>query len=253
MTLPQRPLGRTGLSVSLLGLGTVAFGRSAGLKYPRAVATPDDRTLRALLGRARALGVNLIDTAPAYGASEGRLGALLAGERASWIVATKTGEAFVDGVSRFDFSAEHTRASVLRSLERLRTDYLDIVLLHSDGDDLAVLASDAFGQLLELKRGGLVRAIGISHKSVEGGRAAVACCDVVMTELSLDVPDALAVVDAADAQGCGVLVKKALASGHSADPAASLRWVAAQRGVSSIVVGTTNAAHLEANALALAE
>jgi aryl-alcohol dehydrogenase-like predicted oxidoreductase len=253
MTLPRRALGSTGMEVSLLGLGTVAFGRSAGLKYPRPVAIPDERELRALLRRARELGVNLIDTAPAYGASEARLGGLLHGERASWIIATKTGEEFIGGASRWDFSPRHTEASVLRSLERLRTDYLDVVLLHSNDADLDVVErSGALEALADLKRRGLVRAIGVSHKTVAGGLTAIARCDVLMTELSPDVRDQLAVVEAADAQGCGVIVKKALASGRATDPAASLRWVAAQSGVSSIVVGTTSVAHLEADARALA-
>ena len=65
-----RPLGDTGLTVSALGLGTVKIGRDQGVKYPTAFSIPDDDAVRNLLARARELGINLIDTAPAYGRSE---------------------------------------------------------------------------------------------------------------------------------------------------------------------------------------
>ena len=75
--MPRRRLGRTGIEVGVLGLGTVKFGRDQGLKYPRGFTIPDDRAVRALLDLARDLGINLLDTAPAYGDSEARLGRLL--------------------------------------------------------------------------------------------------------------------------------------------------------------------------------
>lgn len=69
----HRPLGDTGLAVSPLGLGTVKFGRDQGVKYPSGFTIPDDREAADLLALARDLGINLIDTAPAYGRSEERL------------------------------------------------------------------------------------------------------------------------------------------------------------------------------------
>ena len=88
---------------------------------------------------ARDLGINLIDTAPAYGRSEERLGPLLRGQRQDWVIVSKVGEEFADGLSRHDFSAAHTRMSVERSLQRLETDFIDLVLVHSDGNDMAIL------------------------------------------------------------------------------------------------------------------
>jgi diketogulonate reductase-like aldo/keto reductase len=75
--LPLRPLGKTGLMVSALGLGTVALGRSEGLKYPKPVRIPSDDEVITLLSTAADLNVRLIDTAPAYGTSEERMGVLL--------------------------------------------------------------------------------------------------------------------------------------------------------------------------------
>ena len=81
VTLAHRPLGQTGLSTAVLALGTVKLGRTTGVKYPKSFDLPDDEAATALLHAARNLGINLLDTAPAYGTSEARLGKLLRGQR----------------------------------------------------------------------------------------------------------------------------------------------------------------------------
>ena len=254
-----RPLGSTGLHVSPLGLGTVKFGRNRGVKYPRAFELPSDREALALLELAWDLGINLLDTAPAYGESEERLGRLLRRCRRDWVVVTKVGEEFDDGVSRFDFSAAAARASVERSLRRLGVEALDAVLIHSNGEDLPILEREGvLPALLDLKREGLVRAVGISTKTIAGGLRAVVCCDLVMVTYNLVRREELPVICAARAAGKGVLVKKGLLGGHlnqvsSADPArAALELIYAEPGVGSVVVGTLNPEHLRAN-VAIAE
>jgi len=170
----HRPLGSTGLRVSPLGLGTVKLGRDQGVKYPNGFSIPDDAAARALLDQARELGINLLDTAPAYGVSEERLGPLLRGQREDWVIVSKVGEEFDNGQSRFDFSPAHTRLSVERSLQRLETDRIDLVLVHSDGNDVAILRdSGVYETLAELKREGKLRAFGLSGKTVEGGLLAL--------------------------------------------------------------------------------
>ena len=85
------------------------------------------------------------------------------------VLATKVGEEFVDGQSQYFFDAAHIRQSVERSLRNLQTDYLDLVLIHSDGNDLDILgASDCIETLVRLREKGLVRAIGMSTKTVDG-------------------------------------------------------------------------------------
>src|SRR3546814_18567918 len=86
------PLGRRCRAVSLSGVGTVTVGRNGGVKYPRGFDLPDDGAVIALLEEARALGINLLDTAPAYGVSEQRLGALLPGARSDWVIVSKAGD-----------------------------------------------------------------------------------------------------------------------------------------------------------------
>jgi aryl-alcohol dehydrogenase-like predicted oxidoreductase len=258
--LPRRPLGSTGLEISVLGLGTVKLGRDQGVKYPTAFTIPDDRAAADLLALAAELGVNLIDSAPAYGNSEERLGQLLAGQRDRWLICTKVGEEFENGVSHFDFSAAHTRASVERSLRRLRTDVLDLVLVHSDGNDLDVIdRSGALEALARCKQAGLVRAFGVSTKTVEGGLRAAALTDCVMVTYNLQQRDDAPVLDYCAANGKGALIKKAFGSGHiaagagqaPADPVrASLDLVLGHPGTTSAIVGTINPAHLRANVAA---
>jgi aryl-alcohol dehydrogenase-like predicted oxidoreductase len=250
----HRPLGSTGLSVSPLGLGTVKLGRDQGVKYPNGFTIPDDREAQMLLKLARDLGINLIDTAPAYGTSEERLGPLLRGQRHEWVIVSKVGEEFEDGQSRHDFSAEHTRLSVERSLKRLETDFIDLVLVHSDGNDLAVLNdSGVYQALAELKQQGKIRGYGFSGKTVEGGLLALREGDCAMVTYNLNEQSEKPVLDYAASHGKAILVKKALASGHvclspGVDPVqASFELLFAHPGVASAIVGTINPLHLAHN------
>ncbi|MDX9912460.1 MAG: aldo/keto reductase [Phycisphaerales bacterium] len=243
--IERRPLGRSGIHVSALGLGTVKLGRSAGVKYPTAVRIPSDDEVRELLLEARSLGVNLIDTAPAYGSSEERLGMLLPTPRDDWAIVTKVGESFDGERSTFDFSPEAIRASVERSLLCLRTDRVECVLVHSDGAiEARLVESGVLDALVELRSRGLARSIGVSTKTPEGAALAIAHTDVVMLTLSPARREELPMIARAHAAGVGVLVKKALDSGHASDPREGVRFAASTRGVSSVVVGTTSIAHL---------
>ncbi|MFZ6046104.1 aldo/keto reductase [Pseudomonas sp. CR3202] len=250
----HRPLGNTGLVVSPLGLGTVKLGRDQGVKYPSGFTIPDDFEARQLLALARDLGINLIDTAPAYGRSEERLGPLLRGQRQEWVIVSKVGEEFENGLSRFDFSPEHTRFSVERSLKRLETDFIDLVLVHSDGNDLDVLRnSGVYETLAELKRAGKIRAYGLSGKTVDGGLLALEQGDCAMVTYNLNEQGEKPVLDFALQQNKGILIKKGLASGHvclaaGVDPVhASFELIFGHPGVTSAIIGTINPLHLSHN------
>ncbi|MGD2119799.1 MAG: aldo/keto reductase [Chromatiales bacterium] len=249
-----RALGQTGLQVSPLGLGTVKFGRNQQVKYPTAFDLPDDAQVSNILALARDLGINLLDTAPAYGSSQQRLGRLLS-NRQDWVIVSKVGEIFANGQSSFDFSYRHTINTVEQSLRTLNTDYLDVVLIHSDGNDLAILQQgEALQALEDLKTRGLIRAHGMSSKTVAGGLLVVEKMDVVMATCNLGYNDELDVLKAAAAANKGVLIKKGLQSGHidgRAGVEASMRFVFSQPGVTSMIVGTINPAHLRANVAAL--
>jgi aryl-alcohol dehydrogenase-like predicted oxidoreductase len=250
----HRPLGSTGLMVSPLGLGTVKLGRDQGVKYPNGFSIPDDSSARALLDQARELGINLIDTAPAYGISEARLGPLLRGQRQDWVIVSKVGEEYENGLSYFDFSPAHTRLSVERSLRRLETEQIDLVLVHSNGDDLAILHdSGVYATLAELKREGKIGAFGLSGKTIKGALLALQQGDCAMVTYNLNEQGEKPVLDYAAKHGKAILVKKALASGHiclaqGVDPVrASFELLFSHPGVCSAIVGTINPLHLAHN------
>jgi aryl-alcohol dehydrogenase-like predicted oxidoreductase len=245
--LQKRRLGQTDIDVSVIGLGTVKFGRNQGVKYPQAFELPTDGEIADLIAVAKELGINLLDTAPAYGSSEERLGKVLRGCREGWVISTKVGEEFINGESRYDFSADAIAKSVERSLQRLYTDYLDIVLVHSNGDDEKIIReNDVFTVLDELKQAGKIRAFGFSGKTITGGKLAIDRADVAMVSLNPQYIEEREVIAYAKEKQKGILIKKAFASGHL--PAAeSLRFILAEPGVTSVIIGTLNAEHLKEN------
>lgn len=251
-----RTIGETGIEVSAIGLGTVKLGRDQGVKYPEQFSIPDDRTASELLTTARSLGINLIDTAPAYGNSEQRLGALLHDQRDHWVICSKVGEEFENGESRYDFSPEHTKFSIERSLRYLNCDVIDLVLVHSDGSDLEIINSlGTLEALTDLKRAGKIRGFGMSTKSLSGGVAAAALCDALMVTYNLGQQEEIAILDECQRLGTSVLLKKVLASGHLAqdypDPVqASMNLIFQHPATTSAIIGTINPQHLSANVAA---
>lgn len=242
----RRQVGRTGFAVAPIALGTTKFGRNTDVKYPANFALPSEQEVARLFESALKFGVNLIDTAPAYGDSEARLGALVENHRDEIVLCSKCGETYENGRSVHDFSAAAIVASVEASLSRLRTDHIDILLLHSDGRDVEILTqTDALEALSDLKRSGKIGALGISAKTPAGIREAARSCDIVMAPFSQKetmLADALA---KAHDQGVGVLAIKGLFSGHlEARPA--IEFVLNQPFIDALVIGTLNPAHLEA-------
>lgn len=245
-----RVLGRTGLLVTRLGYGAFKLGRNLGAKYPAAYDLPDEATAARILHGVLDLGIRLLDTAPAYGLSEERIGRALADRRSEFVLCTKAGEEFVDGRSHFDFSPEAIQASAERSLRRLRTDALDVLLLHAGEGDLSLAqADDVVAALQRLRGQGRTRAIGFSAKSLPAALAALAWADVLMLTYHAEDESLAGAIDAAAAQGVGVLVKKGLASGRL--PAAqAIRFVLGNCGVDALVVGGLSLDHLAANVAA---
>jgi len=249
----KRALGSTGIDVSVLGLGTVKIGRNQQVKYPSGFELPDDKAVIELFELAQSLGINFIDTAPAYGSSEQRLGELLP-DRHDWVIVTKVGEIFDNVQSHFDFSFDYTIKSVEQSLKKLKRDVIDVVLVHSDGNDMDIINNESVFEALEtLKSRGLIKAYGMSSKTVEGGRWVVENCDVIMATANLDYDDERPVLELADKLNKGVIIKKGLQSGH-ADKAsggsgveASFKHILGLQGVSSMIVGTINQSHLRDN------
>jgi aryl-alcohol dehydrogenase-like predicted oxidoreductase len=154
--LRKRPLGRSGIEVSEIGLGAWQLGAEDW-------NGPDEAESFAIVDEALRLGCTFIDTAPAYGGgmSEEYLGRALEGRRDQVVICTKFGH-WGDGTPP-DYSADRIEESVERSLRRLRTDYLDVLLVHSPSADLMDGTKVPHYKVLQrLVDSGVIRAYGVS-------------------------------------------------------------------------------------------
>jgi aryl-alcohol dehydrogenase-like predicted oxidoreductase len=164
----QQPLGRSGLSVSVVGLGCNNFGRRL-----------DSARARDVIDAALDAGVTFIDTADIYGgrgASERMIGDALEGRRDRAVLATKFGmDVGDDGGAPRRGSRAYARRALDNSLRRLRTDYVDLLYYH-EPDGVTPLA-ETLGALGELADEGKIRAFGVSNLDTDQLREAAALGD----------------------------------------------------------------------------
>lgn len=219
-----RPLGRTGLNVSAVGFGAWEIGGPLrayfeGLGWiAHGWGDVDDAHSVRLIQSCADLGINVLDTAAGYGAghSEEVIGRALAGQRERWIVETKGGEGFrPDGVNFKDFSKAHLLRQVEESLRRLRTDYVDVYLLHGPAQ-ADIECGECLDALAEIRRAGKSRFVGVSLGPAALGLELIrrGGMDVFQVALSLtDVGVAAALLPAAAAAGIGVVARCAFGAG----------------------------------------
>ncbi|MGA2655276.1 MAG: aldo/keto reductase, partial [Gammaproteobacteria bacterium] len=186
--------------------------------------------------------------------SEQRLGELLQGERKDWVIVGKAGEIFENGVSSYDFSKDFILKSVEHSLKNLNTDYLDVLLIHSNGDDIKIIEHDkVFATMQQLKDEKIIRAFGMSTKTIAGGLRTIAEADVAMVTYNPIESEEEKVIAAAHQHNKGILIKKAFASGHlneidGEDPVQTVMdFIFQTPGISSVILGTINQEHLQHN------
>jgi L-galactose dehydrogenase len=210
--MEHRPLGKTGLSVSILGQGGAAFGQQFGPVSAQEAAD----TVHAAIDA----GVNLIDTSAYYGkgTSEEFLGrALEGGWRERVNVCTKACRL---DTAAFDFTPAGTRACVEASLRRLRTDRVEILLAHDIefADDYEYVFNETYHTLRQLKAEGKTRFIGMSCYPLGLLKRAVERCDldVVISYAHYNLFNTLLLTEflpAAEARGVGVMNASPLAMG----------------------------------------
>lgn len=151
--MEMRKLGKTDVMVSSIILGTWSMG---GLYWK----DPDDTVSVAAVRQAMESGINTFDTAETYGfgRSETVLGKALEGvERSSYTMISKC---------KYHYTREEMRASITASLERLKTDYLDVYFIHRPPLENTTTIEEAMTNILELKKEGLIRAVGVSNFSL---------------------------------------------------------------------------------------
>jgi aryl-alcohol dehydrogenase-like predicted oxidoreductase len=278
--LPRRSYGRAGFAVRPLALGGILA--DAG-------RVPEEEAIRTIQ-RAIELGVDLLDTSAGYGMGEGerRLGlALEGGLRKQVRLQTKAGT----GPPGRDFSGDGIRRSVEASLQRMRTEYLDVCLVHDPDDFAPVLApGGAIDALVRLKEEGVIGATGLGVRSHDFHRQAIADgrFDVILTymDYTLLSQTAAPVIDLAASAGLGVAIGSPLATGLLAGespvahygrpvdpaspdaaqaarlrawatergiplPALALQWILRNPHVSVVVAGACSVAEIEECARAL--
>lgn len=171
--MEYRQLGRSGLKVSPICLGTMMFGGAT-----------DEIASRAIVDHAREVGINFIDTADAYsdGRSEEITGRTIAAQRHDWVLATKVANPMGAGPNRAGLSRKWLIQACDDSLRRLGTDFIDIYYLHKE--DHATPLAETVRALGDLVRQGKIRHFGVSN--YRSWRVAEICrlCD----ELGIDRP-----------------------------------------------------------------
>ena len=274
----RREFGTNGAALPVLGLGCSRIG-SLGNPVPM-------RDIRALLERSLELGVNLFDTADIYGQgdSEREIGRLLAGRRDRAFVVTKVGKRFSrkmrlmrpfkpllkpliakaklarsavagqrDANLATDFSPGHITAAAEASLHRLGFDSIDGLLLHSP--PATGITPDVGEALAALKNAGKVSHFGISCDDLPALKAALEIPGVELLELPLDVIDAAIETGLSDEirqRSVGVLAREVVRLQPGLSPTKALQQAASRACVTSVILGTSNARHLEEAVAALA-
>ncbi len=209
-----RTLGKTGIEVSVVGVGTWQFGGEWGRPFSQEMADP-------ILGRAKDLGINLIDTAECYGDhhAETLIGTFLRGQnRQQWVVATKFGHKFNANFDRSDaWDAASATRTVEDSLRSLQTDFIDLLQFHS-GRNEVFDNPDLWSALQRLVQSGKVRHLGLSvspntniYQVSRASQVGIETVQVIYNRL--DRQSEAEVLPSCQAQNLGVLARVPLASG----------------------------------------
>jgi aryl-alcohol dehydrogenase-like predicted oxidoreductase len=200
----QRPLGNTGITVSGVGFGGWGIGgRTPG---STSYGDTDDGVSLAALRHAIDSGINFIDTAPAYGdgRSEELIGqAIKEFSRDRLVLASKAG--VVHWAGEPDYSSEAISGSLEATLQRVQTDYLDLLQLHNAPLDLLRRRPEIIETLIRLQERGKIRAWGLSVKTPADGVDAIEAFSAPVIQANLNMLDTRAVSDG--------LLKKAVKCG----------------------------------------
>lgn len=212
--MKYRTLGGTGLQVSVIGLGTWQYGGEWGADY-------GDGQVRAIIDKAQALGVNLIDTAECYGAhsAEELVGKAIKDKRDTWIVATKFGHEFHGFMDRSrHFGPREVVTQLEGSLKALQTDHVDIYQMHSPTDE-EFDNYDLWETLWKEQDKGKIRHLGISISKNRETRQTIAAhgvrAEVIQVVYNrLDRGAEGSVFPLCQKHNLGVLARVPLASGY---------------------------------------
>ncbi|WP_185845312.1 aldo/keto reductase [Nonomuraea sp. WAC 01424] len=276
MTLPTATLGRTGLRVSRLGYGAME------LRGPEAWGPPvNDDEARTVLNEALDAGINLIDTSPDYGVAEEHIGRWISHRRDEFVLVGKCGCPVTGGDPAHVYTRANVRACVERSLRRMRTDHLDVLMVHLSPSVAVMEAEDTVAEMRALQDEGAIRFTGMSGELPHlPDHLAMGVFDVFLLPYSALDRSHEEFAGAAAVAGAGTIargsvarslvpppeavpepIRRPLADRHARLAAARLdeladgapvtelllRYILGRPELHSLIVGSAQAAHLRAN------
>lgn len=273
----RNTLGRTGLEVTQLGYG------SMGLRGPRTwgVRVVGEEAAERFLNSVLDAGINFIDTAPDYGISEERIGRYIGSRRDEFTLATKCGCVYTQREDHLELDHVWTKDVIRRnldtSLERLRTDYIDLLQFHG-GEADTLQRAGLIELLTDFRDQGLIRFIGVSSSLPKlPAMIDLGVFDTFQIPYSCLAPQHHDWITKAAETGAGIIIRGGIAQGgpdaEIQRPALNDVWTAAAleevlpEGMSraelilrhtishphchTTIVGTCNPAHLEENLAAI--
>jgi aryl-alcohol dehydrogenase-like predicted oxidoreductase len=275
-TVERRRLGRTGLAVSCISLGTVELGMDYGVPVEGQHLRPTEAQATELLNLALDWGINFIDTARVYGTSEEVIGRALGPRRDEYILASKV--ALPPGQPNLAGAAlrRWIDNSISTSLRALQTDVIDVLKIHSASLEV-IRRGEAIEVILDARRRGLVRYTGVSTYGEPATLAALSdgrydCVQIAYNLLDRRFEER--VLPLAIAGDIGVVVRSVLLRGVISPafvhlpaqlaplraaiarlaalrgveslPELAYRYVMGQAGITTALVGTARPAELEA-------
>lgn len=209
----RRTLGRTGLEVTQLGYG------SMGLRGPRTwgVRVVSDADADRMLNTVLDAGINFVDTSPDYGVSEERIGRFIGARRSEFYLATKCGCVYTQRDNHLELAhqwkPEVVRRNLETSLQRLRTDYIDILQFHG-GDAETLQRTGLIDLLCEFRDQQRIRFLGSSSSLPDlPGLIDLGVFDTFQIPYSCLAPQHRDLIVRAAATGAGIILRGGIAQG----------------------------------------
>lgn len=206
-------LGRTGLEVTQLGYG------SMGLRGPRTwgVRVVSDGDADAFLNRVLDAGINFIDTSPDYGASEERIGRFISQRRDEFVLATKCGCVYQQCEDHLEldhvWEPDVIKRNIETSLERLRTDRIDILQFHG-GEAETLQRAGLIDLLFDYRDQGIIRFVGVSSSLPKlPAMIDLGVFDTIQIPYSCLAPEHHDLITRASETGAGIIIRGGIAQG----------------------------------------
>ncbi len=276
--LELRTSQRLESEVTFIGFGGLEIGRNWGMG--KDTARPEEDEVSRVLNTVLDLGINLVDTASAYHKSEERIGKFISSRRGEYTLASKCGEHSSEPTTYYDFSYAAVKRSIDNSLKLLKTDCIDLMQIHFGPNPKAVLDSgETLAAMQDARKEGKIKKIGASIDGALAKRCILSGdFDAVQMQYNLADRRNKANIDLAAEKGVAVLIRSGFGNGLftprvldkklwlnlplafkvkkllkvldgdiEAYMAVALQFLYAEKGITSVLLGSKKAEHIKAN------